>query len=70
MGDIMEGMPSNSFHKPDIKEMLFFLLSGVIVSVPITLFINNFASILCFQLPLFYASICLVAIFTPFIEEE
>jgi hypothetical protein len=27
-----------SVHKPDLKEKIFFLLSGLLVSVPFTLF--------------------------------
>ncbi len=30
-------------HKPSVAEKLFFLISGVIVSVPLTLFLENFA---------------------------
>jgi RsiW-degrading membrane proteinase PrsW (M82 family) len=30
-------------HKPSVPEKLFFLTSGIIVSVPLTLFIENFA---------------------------
>ncbi len=30
-------------HKPGVPEKLFFLISGIIVSVPLTLFIENFA---------------------------
>ncbi len=56
-------------HRPDIKEKLFFLISGIIVSVPITLFFGTFAERLCVVLPIFYATICAVVIFTPFIEE-
>lgn len=56
-------------HRPDIKEKLFFLISGIIVSVPLTLFFGTFADRLCVVLPVFYATICAVVIFTPFIEE-
>ncbi|MGB9936955.1 MAG: PrsW family glutamic-type intramembrane protease [Methanobacterium sp.] len=56
-------------HRPDLKEKLFFLISGIIVSIPITLFFGTFAERLCIVLPIFYATICSVVIFTPFIEE-
>lgn len=56
-------------HRPDLKEKIFFLISGVIVSVPLTLFFGTFAERLCFVLPVFYATVCAVVIFTPFIEE-
>jgi RsiW-degrading membrane proteinase PrsW (M82 family) len=56
-------------HRPSRREYIFFLISGIIVSVPLTLFTGTFTNQLCFILPLFYAQICSVAIFTPFIEE-
>ena len=59
----------NYIHKPSFQEKLFFFLSGIITSVPITLFVNMFTDSLCVVLPIFYAQICSIAIFTPFIEE-
>lgn len=56
-------------HKPKLEEKIFFLISGAIISVPFTLFIGNFTDSLCLVLPINYATICSVAIFTPFIEE-
>jgi RsiW-degrading membrane proteinase PrsW (M82 family) len=56
-------------HKPGFKEKLFFLTSGIIVSVPLTLFIAGFSDRLCILMPMFYATICSVAIFAPFVEE-
>lgn len=56
-------------HRPDIQEKLFFLLSGIITSVPFTLFVGSFTDSICITLPMFYAQICSVAVFTPFIEE-
>jgi RsiW-degrading membrane proteinase PrsW (M82 family) len=56
-------------HRPSLKEKLFFLISGVITSVPLTLFVSNFTDSLCVVLPLTYATICSVALFTPFVEE-
>ncbi len=56
-------------HRLSLEEKLFFLLSGVITSVPLTIFVGTFTDSLCIALPLTYASICSVAIFTPFIEE-
>jgi RsiW-degrading membrane proteinase PrsW (M82 family) len=58
-----------SVHKPDLTEKLFFLLSGIITSVPLTLFVGSFTDSLCITLPMFYAQICSTVIFTPFIEE-
>ncbi|VVB94995.1 Uncharacterised protein [uncultured archaeon] len=56
-------------HKPGLKEKLFFCLSGIIVSIPITLYVNVFSSHACFLLPAFYSALCSTALFTPFIEE-
>ncbi len=56
-------------HKPSFREKIFFLTSGVLVSVPFTLFIAGFSESLCVLMPVFYAQICSVAIFTPFVEE-
>jgi len=56
-------------HKPDLREKLFFLTSGIITSVPLTLFVGTFTDSVCVMLPIFYATLCSTAIFTPFIEE-
>jgi len=56
-------------HRLSLEEKLFFLISGVITSVPLTLFVGSFTDSLCVVLPLTYATVCSVAIFTPFIEE-
>ncbi len=56
-------------HKPDLKEKAFFFVSGIIISIPITLFIGNFSDYLCFVLPVIYANLCSIAIFGPLIEE-
>lgn len=58
-----------SIHKPGLKEKLFFCFSGIIVSIPITLYVNIFSSHACFFLPEFYSALCSTALFTPFIEE-
>jgi RsiW-degrading membrane proteinase PrsW (M82 family) len=56
-------------HKPRLTEKIFFFVSGTLVSVPLTLFVNSFSDYLCVLLPIFYARICSIAILTPFIEE-
>jgi RsiW-degrading membrane proteinase PrsW (M82 family) len=56
-------------HKPDTKEKIFFFVSGILVSVPFTLFFSGFTDAFCVALPLFYDQICSVVIFAPFIEE-
>ncbi len=56
-------------HTPGLIEKLFFLFSGMLVSVPFTLFVAGFSDVLCFILPIFFAQICSTAIVTPFVEE-
>jgi hypothetical protein len=56
-------------HRPGLKEKLFFVFSGIIVSIPLTLFVDAFSSHLCFFIPIIYSEICTSSIFIPFIEE-
>jgi hypothetical protein len=56
-------------HKPDVKEKIFFFLSGLLVSVPFTLFFSGFADTLCVALPEFLGFLCSTVLFAPFIEE-
>lgn len=58
-----------SVHKPDIKEKIFFLGAGLLMSVPFTLFFSDLSNALCVALPLLFAQVCAIVIFTPFIEE-
>lgn len=56
-------------HPPDLKEKIFFLLSGVIVSIPMTLLFETFAGNLAAVLPVFIAEAVLIVVFAPIIEE-
>ncbi len=56
-------------HKPDIREKIFFLGSGLLVSVPFTVFFSEFSNSLCVAMPLLFAQVCSLVIFAPFIEE-
>ena len=60
-----------AIHRPGIREKLFFFSSGIIISVPLTLFLSSLGDYLCelTSVSLIYASICATAIFTPLIEE-
>ena len=58
-----------SVHKPDVKEKAFFFISGLLVSVPFTLFFSGFTGTLCVALSLFFARFCSIVIFAPLIEE-
>ena len=57
-----------TLHRPGLREKLFFFISGFIISVPLTLYVGSFTDYLCTVLPIFYATVCSTAIFTPFIE--
>jgi RsiW-degrading membrane proteinase PrsW (M82 family) len=58
-------------HRPNLQEKVFFFVSGIIISVPLTLYLGTFTDYLCAVSPfsLFYVTICTTAIFTPLIEE-
>jgi len=56
-------------HRPDQTEMLFFLLCGSIMSVPITLFIAQNVNPFLAGLDQFSATLISVAFLTPIIEE-
>jgi RsiW-degrading membrane proteinase PrsW (M82 family) len=56
-------------HKPSINERLFFFVCGAVLSVPFTLFVEQFAVPLLVQLDSFYAALISVAVIAPFIEE-
>jgi len=56
-------------HKPDASEMMFFFLCGVVISVPLTLFIYQYSDTLLVGLDPFIAALIARAIFAPFIEE-
>jgi RsiW-degrading membrane proteinase PrsW (M82 family) len=61
---------SIQIHRPGINEILFFLLSGAIVSVPLTIFIDQyFAGPLLTGLPSVDIGVISVAIVAPFVEE-
>jgi len=56
-------------HKPDASEMLFFFLCGVVISVPLTLFIYQYTDSLLVGLTPFTIALISRALFAPFIEE-
>ncbi len=56
-------------HKPDASEMVFFFACGVIVSVPLTLFIYQYTDLLLVGLEPFTVTLISRAFFAPFIEE-
>ena len=48
---------------------LFFLVSGIIVSVPVTLFISGLVTQFCLLLPILIATICATSVIAPLVEE-
>ena len=56
-------------HRPILNEKTFFLISGIIVSVTLTLFADSLSNQLFSPLTTFYATLFSVVGFTPFIEE-
>lgn len=69
MGKSQDNTTIIPLHRPNLRERIFFFTSGVITSVPLTLFVGTFTDSLCVALPIFYATLCSTAIFAPFIEE-
>jgi RsiW-degrading membrane proteinase PrsW (M82 family) len=56
-------------HKLDLEVKLFFLISGIIVSIPITIFFGLFGERIYANIPLIYAPFVSLVLITPFIEE-
>jgi RsiW-degrading membrane proteinase PrsW (M82 family) len=56
-------------HRPSHSELLFFVLSGAIVSVPLTLVVQQFINPLLAGLSAFDISVITVIFFAPVVEE-
>jgi len=56
-------------HRPSLREMFFFLLSGMLSSIPLTLFVDQFATSVLGSFSVFYALFISAVLFTPFLEE-
>jgi RsiW-degrading membrane proteinase PrsW (M82 family) len=56
-------------HRPSLNELLFFVLSGAIVSVPLTLFVESFADPLLVGFSAFDVTVITVILFAPLVEE-
>ncbi|MDD1775161.1 MAG: PrsW family intramembrane metalloprotease [Methanobacterium sp.] len=56
-------------HKLGWREKIFFLISGIVVSIPITIFLSALSRGLYDFLPLFYTQVISIVLFAPFIEE-
>jgi len=58
-----------TIHRPDLKEKLFFFISGMVMSIPFAVYAETLTKQLCYVMPLLYARLCATALLTPFIEE-
>lgn len=56
-------------HRPALREKFFFLLSGMVSSVPLTLFVSQFTDSLLSSLSTFYAVLVAAVVVAPFLEE-
>jgi RsiW-degrading membrane proteinase PrsW (M82 family) len=56
-------------HKPDASEMIFFFLCGVVISIPLTLFIYQYTDALLVGLNSFTVALISQVLIAPFIEE-
>lgn len=56
-------------HKPEADELLFFFFCGVVISVPLTLFIYQYTNSLLVGLDPFTIALISSAFFAPVIEE-
>jgi len=66
---LREGEVVIPVHRPAWKERLFFFISGMISSIPLTLFVSQFADSLLSSLSSFYAVLFSTVLFAPFLEE-
>jgi RsiW-degrading membrane proteinase PrsW (M82 family) len=69
MGALREGEVVIPVHRPALREKLFFLVSGMISSIPLTLFVSQFTNSLLISLSAFYALLFSAVIIAPFMEE-
>ncbi|MDP1884286.1 MAG: PrsW family glutamic-type intramembrane protease [Candidatus Moranbacteria bacterium] len=69
--DNCENSITIAWHRPDFKEKLFFLTSGMVMSIPFTLLTESSASQLLLEsgLPIFYAQFFSIALIAPVLEE-
>lgn len=58
-----------AIHGLDLKKKSFFLLSGMIVSIPFVFYTKTIFNRLCLSMPTSYARLVSAAVFTPFTEE-
>ncbi len=66
---VKEGVVVVEPHRPKLKEKTFFFISGIIVSVPMTLLFGALTSDFLGNLSFIFANLISLLIFTPLIEE-
>lgn len=69
MANSQDQKVSIPLHEPGLKEKMFFFVSGILGSVPLTLFIYQFANSFLASLPDFYATFFSAVVLAPFLEE-
>lgn len=69
MADLQDRQFVIRLHRPSLREKVFFFVSGLVTSVPLTLFVDQFASSFFSSLPDAYALLFSAVFFAPFIEE-
>lgn len=69
MPTIEQGKVTIPFHRPSLKERLFFFSSGVIVSIPLAVFFESLAGFFPSSLPEPYAGVLAIGVLAPIIEE-
>lgn len=56
-------------HKLSLKEKIFFLLSGIVVSIPVTFFFSALGQSFYDFLPIIYSQAITIVLVAPFVEE-
>jgi RsiW-degrading membrane proteinase PrsW (M82 family) len=70
VAELQDIITATTFHRPGLREKLFFLVSGMIMSIPFTLFVERLSAyFLSIRLLEFYAATFSTAIIAPVVEE-
>lgn len=58
-----------AIHGLDLKKKFFFFISGIIMSIPFTIYAKTLMNHLYVIMPIFYLKVFSTAVFSPFVEE-
>lgn len=58
-----------AIHGLDLRKKLFFFISGIIMSIPFTIYAKTLMNHLYVLMPIFYLKVFSTAVFSPFVEE-